>query len=99
MTETQPTIVHIGADNPADAFVVVRFNVQGDLAQVRVDFVACPAMPPRDTLLLALKPIAEKLRTFPNCGCAPCKSAHLIAESVIAIIEREDAISEGKSAH
>ena len=99
MTETQPTIVHIGADNPADAFVVVRFNLQGDLVHARVDFAAGHAIQPRAVLQLALKPIAEKILTFPNCGCAPCKSAHLVAESVIAIIEREEAIADGHGSH
>ena len=95
MTETQNVVTL----EPCDAFVSAMFRVHENSVENKV-FVQVvphlsPGFGPREALLHALRPIAERIVGFQNCGCDRCASAKRTAEAVIAIVEKEDLILAG----
>jgi hypothetical protein len=99
--ETQPNVIAIGPENfkVCDAFVVIQFNLNGGMVESTMTIYAHPGLPPRETLLQAFEPIADKILTSDNCGCDRCQSAHRTANMIKAVIQKEDAILAGEKAN
>ena len=78
--------------------VSVGLITDGEVYTGDVHVTPSDIMHPQQILFSSLLPIADEMLQFESCGCNTCKSMIRVAESVKAIVEREQEHA-GKSEH
>lgn len=76
----------------------LRISILSDKNGDTVDIMAIEGddLGQRDLMVFCLKPLADAILAFHNCGCEGCDATKRVAEGVKAVLERED-IGHGKT--